>query len=143
MSFIDTIFVGKVIRDFGALSETNMGLGKLKVCLLLVERGGRRKLVFKQVAWGFLAASVSYFDLSLETIPTLQRWLGEAIKRARNIALLPFAGSAAGTQQPRVPNTGAQHGGSHGSTSHAPAATPAPAAAPATPAAPAAEAPKA
>jgi small subunit ribosomal protein S18 len=31
-----------------------------------------------------------------------QRWLGEAIKRARNIALLPFAGSASGTQAPRV-----------------------------------------
>jgi ribosomal protein S18 len=31
-----------------------------------------------------------------------QRWLGVAIKRARNIALLPFAGSAAGTQQPRA-----------------------------------------
>jgi ribosomal protein S18 len=31
-----------------------------------------------------------------------QRWLGEAIKRARNIALLPFAGSAAGTHAPRV-----------------------------------------
>jgi len=30
-----------------------------------------------------------------------QRWLGEAIKRARNIALMPFAGSAAGTQAPR------------------------------------------
>src|SRR5580704_9644070 len=30
-----------------------------------------------------------------------QRWLGVAIKRARNIALLPFAGSASGTQQPR------------------------------------------
>jgi small subunit ribosomal protein S18 len=30
-----------------------------------------------------------------------QRWLGEAIKRARNIALLPFAGSAAGVQAPR------------------------------------------
>jgi small subunit ribosomal protein S18 len=30
-----------------------------------------------------------------------QRWLGVAIKRARNIALLPFAGSAAGTQAPR------------------------------------------
>src|SRR5208283_3070553 len=30
-----------------------------------------------------------------------QRWLGEAIKRARNIALLTFAGSAAGTQAPR------------------------------------------
>ena len=31
-----------------------------------------------------------------------QRWLGVAIKRARNIALLPFAGSAAGTHAPRV-----------------------------------------
>jgi small subunit ribosomal protein S18 len=58
-----------------------------------------------------------------------QRWLGEAIKRARNIALLPFAGSAAGTQAPRpaVP----------GSAAHPPAAHP-----PATPP-PAAEAPKA
>jgi small subunit ribosomal protein S18 len=31
-----------------------------------------------------------------------QRWLGVAIKRARNIALLPFAGSAAGVQAPRA-----------------------------------------
>ncbi|HEX9222517.1 MAG TPA: 30S ribosomal protein S18 [Candidatus Acidoferrales bacterium] len=62
-----------------------------------------------------------------------QRWLGVAIKRARNIALLPFAGSAAGTQAPRVVVPGAPHAApSHG--------TPAPA--PVTPA-PAAEAPKA
>src|SRR3977135_3062021 len=37
-----------------------------------------------------------------------QRWLGVAIKRARNIALLPFAGSAAGTQAPRVGLLGAR-----------------------------------
>ena len=36
-----------------------------------------------------------------------QRWLGVAIKRARNIALMPFAGSAAGTQAPRVVVPGA------------------------------------
>src|SRR5438046_8174060 len=37
-----------------------------------------------------------------------QRWLGVAIKRARNIALMPFAGSAAGVQAPRpVVATGA------------------------------------
>lgn len=30
-----------------------------------------------------------------------QRWLGVAIKRARNIALLPFSGSAAGATAPR------------------------------------------
>src|SRR6266850_889509 len=64
-----------------------------------------------------------------------QRWLGVAIKRARNIALMPFAGSAAGTQAPRVMVPGA--------AGHAAPVTPA-AVAPAT-VAPAAgvEAPKA
>jgi small subunit ribosomal protein S18 len=64
-----------------------------------------------------------------------QRWLGVAIKRARNIALLPFAGSAAGTQAPRVVVPGAP--AAHAAPAHA-----APTPAPVTPA-PAAEAPKA
>jgi small subunit ribosomal protein S18 len=63
-----------------------------------------------------------------------QRWLGVAIKRARNIALLPFAGSAAGTQAPRVVVPGAPV--------HAAPATPAVVPAPAAPVADA-EAPKA
>src|SRR5437870_1317683 len=59
-----------------------------------------------------------------------QRGLGVAIKRARNIALLPFSGSAANTQAPRAVTPGAPHGW------HAPAAAhPAPA--------PAGEAPQA
>jgi ribosomal protein S18 len=65
-----------------------------------------------------------------------QRWLGVAIKRARNIALMPFAGSAAGTQAPRVVVPGAAAG-------HTAPVTPAAVApAPVTPAA-GAEAPKA
>jgi small subunit ribosomal protein S18 len=64
-----------------------------------------------------------------------QRWLGVAIKRARNIALLPFAGSAAGTQAPRVVVPGAP---AHAAPAHV---TPTPA--PVTPPPPAAEAPKA
>src|SRR5262245_55404006 len=58
-----------------------------------------------------------------------QRGLGVAIKRARNIALLPFSGSAAGTQAPRAVTPGA-HGAHTPTTAHpAPAAghpTPAP-----------------
>src|SRR5438128_8730325 len=51
-----------------------------------------------------------------------QRWLGVAIKRARNIALLPFAGSAAGTQAPRVVVPGAAHAApAHGTLKPAPA----------------------
>lgn len=53
-----------------------------------------------------------------------QRWLGVAIKRARNIALLPFAGSASGTQAPRV---AAPHA-AHGAHAAPPAAVPPPAA---------------
>src|SRR5260370_1053471 len=68
-----------------------------------------------------------------------QRWLGVAIKRARNIALLPFAGSAAGTQAPRVVVPGAA--AAHAAPAHTTPATPTPAAV--TPAAPPAEAPKA
>src|SRR5882762_4761871 len=67
--------------------------------------------------------------------PRHQRWLGVAIKRARNIALLPFAGSAAGTQAPRVVVPGAP---AHAAPAHV-TLTPAPV----TPAPPAAEAPKA
>src|SRR5215468_10395812 len=57
-----------------------------------------------------------------------QRWLGVAIKRARNIALLPFAGSAAGTQAPRAVTPGAQHGAPGAGAGHSapPAAHPTP-----------------
>lgn len=48
-----------------------------------------------------------------------QRWLGVAIKRARNIALLPFAGSASGTQQPRAVVAGAVAGAATGAVSGA------------------------
>ncbi|SRR5258708_2815175 len=69
-----------------------------------------------------------------------QRWLGVAIKRARNIALMPFAGSAAGTHAPR-PVAPAGTAGAHAPAAAAPQAH-APAA-PAVPAAPpASEAPK-
>src|SRR3984957_11900917 len=73
-----------------------------------------------------------------------QRWLGEAIKRARNIALLPFAGSAAGTHAPRVAPPAGTHVPAPPAAA-APPPVPAPAASPAaTPAAhaPTAEAPK-
>src|SRR5882757_5438533 len=57
-----------------------------------------------------------------------QRWLGVAIKRARNIALMPFAGSAAGTHAPRVVVPGAAHAApAHGTPTPAPV-TPVPAA---------------
>jgi len=70
-----------------------------------------------------------------------QRWLGVAIKRARNIALMPFAGSASGTHAPRqVQPAGAHPQATPATAPHVPAAAPAPAAQ--APPTPAADAPK-
>ena len=57
-----------------------------------------------------------------------QRWLGVAIKRARNIALMPFAGSAAGTHAPRQVAPAGAHAAAPAPAAHepAPAATEAP-----------------
>jgi small subunit ribosomal protein S18 len=60
-----------------------------------------------------------------------QRWLGEAIKRARNIALLPFAGSAAGTHAPRVAPPAGTHAPTPAAAAPSSAATPHTAPAPA------------
>ena len=68
-----------------------------------------------------------------------QRWLGVAIKRARNIALMPFAGSASGTHAPRqVPPAGAHPPSAPAVAPHVAPAAHAPA-----PATPATEVPKA
>jgi small subunit ribosomal protein S18 len=56
-----------------------------------------------------------------------QRWLGVAIKRARNIALLPFAGSAAGVHAPRAVVAAPQTQAPAPVPAPTPASTPAPA----------------
>src|SRR6266403_999502 len=53
-----------------------------------------------------------------------QRWLGVAIKRARNIALLPFAGSAAGSSAPRQVEPAKPQAPTTPSPAAPPAATP-------------------
>ena len=57
-----------------------------------------------------------------------QRWLGVAIKRARNIALLPFAGSAAGSSAPRAVEPAKQQAHPPVAPQSTPPATPQPAA---------------
>src|SRR5438477_5492154 len=54
-----------------------------------------------------------------------QRWLGVAIKRARNIAFLPFAGSAAGVQAPRPVVAPGAHSPTPTTTTPPPTAAPA------------------
>ena len=78
MSFVDRVFVGRVIKDFGVLFEKSFGIGKQKVSLLLVERGGSAKLVFKTSARALLGGGVSYVEVPSDAIPRLQQWINEA-----------------------------------------------------------------
>ena len=77
MSFWDRIFMGRVIKDFGALEEKSFLVGKIKKSLLLVERRGKLKIVFKWSGWALFGASVNYFDLKSDSLPKLRDYLDE------------------------------------------------------------------
>jgi len=77
MSFWDRIFMGRVIRDFGPLEESSFLVGKIKKSLLLVERRGKLKIVFKWSGWALFGASVNYFDLKSDSLGKLRDCLDE------------------------------------------------------------------
>ena len=78
MSVFDRIFVGKVIKDFGIFEEKSLIIGKIKKSMLLAERRGKLKIVFKWSGYALFGASVTYFDLKTETIPQLRQFIIEA-----------------------------------------------------------------
>ena len=86
MSVWDRIFMGKVIKDFGILEEKSFIIGKLKKSVLLVERRGKLKIAFKWSGCAFFGATVSYFDLSVESLPKLRQFLDEAVAIANQRA---------------------------------------------------------
>ena len=86
MSIWDRIFMGKVIKDFGTLEEKSFIIGKVKKSVLLVERRGKLKIAFKWAGFALFGASVSYFDLSTESLPKLRQFLGEAAEIANQRA---------------------------------------------------------
>jgi hypothetical protein len=77
MSFWDRVFMGRVIKDFGPLEEKSFLVGKMKKSLLLVERRGKLKIVFKWSGVALFGASVNYFDLKADSLPKLRECLDE------------------------------------------------------------------
>jgi hypothetical protein len=77
MSMFDRVLMGRVIKDFGLLEEKSFLVGKIKKRLLLVERRGKLKIVFKWSAWALFGASVNYFELKADLLPRLRECLDE------------------------------------------------------------------
>ena len=78
MSLVDRIFIGKVVEDFGILEEKSVIIGKSKKSMLLAERRGKLKIAFKWSTYAPFGASVTYFDLKVESIPKLRQFIAEA-----------------------------------------------------------------
>jgi hypothetical protein len=96
VSFVDRAFVGRVVKEFGVVSEKNLGIGKQQISLLLAERRGNFNLVFKSSAWSFLGGGLSYLEVPEEAIPTLRQWVGEAHEFLASGAARHPRGSAGG-----------------------------------------------
>jgi len=77
VSFWDRIFMGRVVKDFGVLEEKSFIVGRMKKSLLLVERRGKLKIVFKWSGVALFGASVNYFDLKADSLPKLRQCLDE------------------------------------------------------------------
>jgi len=88
MSIFDRVLMGNVIKDFGTLEEEEKSfiIGKTRKSMLLTERRGKLKIVFKWSGYAPFGASVSYYDLKAESIPKLRQLITEAEELANQRA---------------------------------------------------------
>ena len=66
MRILDSIFVGKVIQDFGIIEEKSLGLGRMRKSALLAKKSGKYRFVIKTSAFAFLGGSVNYTEFDME-----------------------------------------------------------------------------
>ena len=89
MSIFDRLFVGKVIKDFGPLEEHSFGVGKFRKSALLAEKGGELKFALKQSGFAVFGGSVSYFELSIDSLSKLRDFIDDAERIAASRPSVP------------------------------------------------------
>lgn len=78
------LFLGDVIRDYGAVSEVRKGGAKIKVQLLLCEKDGEKQIVFRQSATARLGASVTYQYVKKEDMAYLKQSIDNAVELSQS-----------------------------------------------------------
>lgn len=78
MSFIDRLFVGRVVKDFGYLELQSLGIGRRGRSVLLVEKRGELHLVVKSFAWAVFGGSVRYYTFKLKNAFELRKFICES-----------------------------------------------------------------
>lgn len=75
-----SIFLGKIIHDFGVIDERKESGATYKESILLCEKNGKKKLVLKQTATAILGASVNYHYISSENLLAFKSAIDEAVR---------------------------------------------------------------
>ena len=90
MGIVDRIFVGKVIKDFGVVSEKPLGIGKIKHSALLVEKYGRLYFVIKYSTWFLFSGGVSYHKFPIDDASKIRDYISESETIAKNLPPLEY-----------------------------------------------------
>ncbi len=84
MSFIDRIFIGEVIKDFGVVKEESFGIGRTRISALLTKKAGRLQFVIKESAWAILGISVRYIEFELVDAYKIRDYINQSESLTRN-----------------------------------------------------------
>jgi len=76
----ESIWTGKVIKDYGIIDEQRTGISRLRRSVLLTEKGNKRKVIIKQSAAAFICASVNYFEFDRMAVQRLKDALEDALQ---------------------------------------------------------------
>jgi hypothetical protein len=90
MSIVDRIFVGKVVKDFGVVSEKSLGIGKIRHSALLVEKYGRLYFVIKNSTWFLLSTGVSYHKFPIDDASKIRDYISESETIVKTIPPLDY-----------------------------------------------------
>ena len=73
-----TLFTGKIIKDYSIISERQLPLGKIRQQVLLVERQHEKRIVIKESTGLFAGSSVRYFEFDRAGVHKLRSALEDA-----------------------------------------------------------------
>ena len=75
----ETLWTGKVVKDYGPILEDQQGISHRRVSVLLADGKQGRRLFIRTSANAWIAASVSFLDLDRDAALKLRSALDDAL----------------------------------------------------------------
>ncbi len=76
----ETLWTGKIIKDYGVIDEKQMGIVKPKHRVMLTEKNGEKNIIIKESIVAGISAYVKYFRLDKPSAQNLKDAVEDALK---------------------------------------------------------------